>query len=139
MKGNDSIKKLLDQEYQRVEVPADLKDMLIQSVENQPITEPTKENIRKIDFSWKSIAVAASLTLIVSFTAGLLYNSNKDNKELADTCSTPEEVIYQTERAYQMLAAALNKGMKHAKSSTEAVQTKTKNIFDNLTTKNNKR
>lgn len=135
MKGKDSIKELLDIEFQRVEVPADLKDRLMQSIEDEPITKTKKDNIRKIDFSVKSIAVAASLLLIISLTGGLVYNWQRESYTPTDTCSTPEEVIYETQRAYQILASALNGGVSQAKLHTEAAQDKTKEIFDKITIK----
>ena len=108
----------MDQHYDRVEVPEDLEAKISASIDRlaaqentgkKAQDEPVLIKLRPRHTIWKSIAVAASVVLLI--TLAVFVPVREPVVQLADTYTNVAEAYDETEKVLQYVSSLMNKGI----------------------------
>ncbi|MFA5443966.1 MAG: hypothetical protein WC128_03260 [Bacteroidales bacterium] len=104
------IKKIMDQHYEQVEVPEDLEAKISATIDRLAAQEePVLIALKPRHAIWKTIAVAASVVLLV--TLAVFVPVREPAVQLADTYTNVEEAYDETEKVLQYVSSLMNKGI----------------------------
>jgi len=114
----NNIKKIMDQHYDRVEVPEDLEAKISATIDRlaaqedagkKEQTEPVMIQLKPRRAMWKTIAVAASVVLLL--TLAVFVPVREPAVQLADTYTNVDEAYDETKRVLQYVSSLMNKGI----------------------------
>ncbi|MFA5301806.1 MAG: hypothetical protein WC395_03880 [Bacteroidales bacterium] len=126
----NKIKKIMDQHYDRVEVPEDLEAKISATIDRlaaqentgrKEQDEPVLITLRPRHTIWKSIAVAASVVLII--TLAVFVPVREPVVQLADTYTNVEEAYDETEKVLQYVSSLMNKGIDKVEQTHSEIST----------------
>lgn len=113
---DDEMKRIIDGEYDHIEVPEGLQERLSAKIDalaamdaDSPIA--AKASGRRPSFWIRSISIAATLVLLA--VATLMIFPKKSNNEImiADTCTSVEEAYDEAQAVLSLISNAFGKGM----------------------------
>jgi anti-sigma-K factor RskA len=125
----NSIKKIMDQHYNRVEVPEDLEAKISATIDRlaaqedagkKEQNEPVLIKLRSRHTIWRSIAVAASVVLLI--TLAVFVPVREPAVQLADTYTNVEEAYDETEKVLQYVSSLMNKGKDKVEDLNEFIE-----------------
>jgi hypothetical protein len=107
----DKIKDIMDKHYQGIEVPGDLEARLSATIDRLAAEEAHSDGARPARrvTMWKVVAVAASVTIIV--TLALFLPVRDSHIQIADTCTYTRDAYQETEEVLQYVSSLMNKGV----------------------------
>ncbi|HRW95236.1 MAG TPA: hypothetical protein P5167_05250 [Bacteroidales bacterium] len=126
----NKIKKIMDEHYNHVEVPEDLEAKISATIDRLAAQEDagTKEHnepvlikLRPRYSIWKTVAVAASVVLLI--TLAVLVPVREPAVQLADTYTNVEEAYDETEKVLQYVSSLMNKGIDKVEQTHSEIST----------------
>ena len=107
----DRIKKIMDKHYQEIEVPGDLEAKLSATIDRLAAEEShgvSQRHSRRVTL-WKVLAVAASVTIII--TLALFLPVRDSHLQIADTFTNTRDAYLETEEVLLYVSSLMNKGV----------------------------
>ncbi len=126
----NKIKKIMDQHYEQVEVPKDLEAKISATIDRlaaeedagrKEQKEPVLIKLKPRYAIWKTIAVAASVVLLI--TLAVFVPVREPAVQLADTYTNVEEAYDETEKVLQYVSSLMNKGIDKVEQTHSEIST----------------
>ncbi|HBG53578.1 MAG TPA: hypothetical protein DDW70_05145 [Rikenellaceae bacterium] len=107
----DKIKDIMNKHYQGIEVPGDLETRLSSTIDRLAAEEAHSDGARPARrvTLWKAVAVAASVTVIITLALSLPVRDS--NLQIADTFTNARDAYQETEEVLQYVSSLMNKGV----------------------------
>ncbi|HPJ55716.1 MAG TPA: hypothetical protein PK401_06450 [Bacteroidales bacterium] len=126
----NKIKKIMDQHYEQVEVPEDLEAKISATIDRlaaqeeagkKEPAEPVMIQLKPRRALWKTIAVAASVVLLL--TLAVFVPVREPSVQLADTYTNVDEAYDETEKVLQYVSSLMNKGVDKVEQTHSDIST----------------
>lgn len=107
----DKIKDIMNKHYQGIEVPGDLETRLSSTIDRLAAEEAHSDGARPARrvTLWKAVAVAASVTVIITLALSLPVRDS--SLQIADTFTNARDAYQETEEVLQYVSSLMNKGV----------------------------
>ena len=119
----DRIKKIMDKQYQEIEVPVDLEARLSATIDRLAAEESqvvAERPVRRIPL-WKALAVAASVAIIITLSVSLPLHDRP--VYIADTFTNVKDAYQETEEVLQYVSSLMNKGVNKVSETHKNIST----------------
>ncbi|HHV04352.1 MAG: hypothetical protein WCQ69_08645 [Bacteroidales bacterium] len=125
----DKIKKIMDKHYEGIEVPSGLEAKISATIDRLAAAETAndqeQEKPRRIKLvqkhpHWRIVAVAASVTIVITLAIFLPVKENR--VQLADTFTNVDDAYQETEKVLEYVSSLMNKGVAKVSETQESIR-----------------